>query len=261
MVIRDKQSLRRCVKQAVRRAGVTETMLRFDVAAGALGVEAAVAALPPHAGEGAPLSPDAAAVYAAIDALDLPVYDLTRAQEEAEGYEREAYLREVLDAMRARRVLVRVPVDRAGEAAFADDRLCPLLTVDGESAFAPGRFGVPYERAAQAIAASTPSGPAAGSKRSIVSTTIARRTACLTQRRSDCLSLMITKPHPSLRRAMCANASRLRATISSTRSMYCSMLAIFGARRIFSSLRRTTFEIPPAPSARTLVVSSMLSML
>ena len=152
MVIRDKQSLRRCVKQAVRRAMVVETMLRFDPAIGPLGADAAMAAMAPHAGQGAPFSPDAAAVYAALDALDLPVYDLTRAQEETEGYEREAYLREVLDAMRARRVLVRVPQDRAGEAAFADERLCPLLTVNGESAFVPGRFGIPYEQAARAAA-------------------------------------------------------------------------------------------------------------
>ena len=153
MVIRDRQSLRRCVKQAVRRAPVVETMLCFDPASGPLGVDAALATLPPHAGQGAPLSADVAAVYAAIDALDLPVYDLTRAQQEAEGYEREAYLRELLDVMRAQRVLVRVPMARAGETAFADERLCPLLAVDGESAFAPGRFGVPYERVAGDIAA------------------------------------------------------------------------------------------------------------
>ena len=38
MVISDKQALRRCVKQAVRRAEVVETMLDFDVLHAELGV-------------------------------------------------------------------------------------------------------------------------------------------------------------------------------------------------------------------------------
>ena len=149
MVIRDKQTLRRCVKQAVRRAPVVETQLRFDVAAGELGVDAASRAFKTD-GE-TPFSPDAAAMYAALDALDLPVYDLRRAQEEIETYERGAYLRELLDAMQAQRVLVRIPLERAGEAYFGDDRCEALLSVDGE-AFVPGRYGVNYERAAQEIA-------------------------------------------------------------------------------------------------------------
>ena len=148
MVIRDKQTLRRCVKQAVRRAPVVETQLRFDVTAGELGVDAASRAF--KADGGTPFSPDAAAMYAALDALDLPVYDLRRAQEEIETYERGAYLRELLDAMRAQRVLVRIPLERTGEAFFGDDRFEALLAVDGE-AFAPGRYGVNYERVAQEI--------------------------------------------------------------------------------------------------------------
>lgn len=149
MVIRDKQTLRRCVKQAVRRAQVVETQLRFDVMAGELGVDAASRAF--KAGDGTPFSPDAAAMYAALDALDLPVYDLRRAQEEIETYERGAYLRELLDAMNAERVFVRIPLERAGEAFFGDDRFEALLAVDGE-AFMPGRYGVNYERTAQVIA-------------------------------------------------------------------------------------------------------------
>ena len=40
MIIRDKQDLRRCVKQAVRRSEVVETRLDFDVQRGETGVGA-----------------------------------------------------------------------------------------------------------------------------------------------------------------------------------------------------------------------------
>ena len=40
MVISDKQTLRRCVKQAVRRAAVVETLLNFDAARGEMGIKA-----------------------------------------------------------------------------------------------------------------------------------------------------------------------------------------------------------------------------
>ncbi len=152
MVIRDKQALRRCVKQAARRAPVTETLLRFRPESGPLGVDAALAGLPRHRGAGAPLHPDTAAFYAALEALDLPSYDLARARAEAEGYERDAYLRALLDAMRAERAYVVVPLSRAQETAFPDARLAPLLAVD-DAAFEAGRYGVHYERDAQRIAA------------------------------------------------------------------------------------------------------------
>ena len=40
MIISDKQELRRCVKQIVRRASVCEASLDFDVNSGEVGVEA-----------------------------------------------------------------------------------------------------------------------------------------------------------------------------------------------------------------------------
>lgn len=162
MIISDKQELRRCVKQAVRRAQVCEAALDFDVHGGETGVSAMLelwarpAATPGEAlrratAEHTPFQTDAAATFAALDALHLPVSDPDRAQTMAEAYERPAYLREVLDAMRARCVLVRVPMARAGEAVFEDDRLEPLLAPDA-ALFAPGRYGVDYAGAARAIA-------------------------------------------------------------------------------------------------------------
>lgn len=165
MVISDKQELRRCVKQLVRRADVCEASLAFDMEKGDVGVEAmldtwARPALSPSeslartTADQSPFSPDAAAMFAALDAMDLPVRDLDRASNLQREYEREGYLREILDTMRAKCVLVHVPMDKAGEVRFIDERLEPLIDVD-DSVFACGRYGVNYAEAAQKIAEAT----------------------------------------------------------------------------------------------------------
>ncbi len=149
MMIGDKQELRRCLKQAVRRAQVTEERLDFDVAGGEVGVSAlmSAAALP---NRGTPFGEDGAAVYAALDALGLPARDLAGAQAIAGSYDRDAWLREVLDAMRAKRVCVLVSVENAGAATYSDDRLAPMIRADA-GCFPVGRYGVDYESAAQRI--------------------------------------------------------------------------------------------------------------
>ena len=163
MVIRDKQELKRCVKQAVRRAQVTETDFSFDVVSGSMGVSellqtwAAPAGAPNDAlrrasEQGTPFCEGAAAMFAALSALELPTHNLNNAQTIQESYDRPAYLREVLDAMRVRRVLVSVPADRAAETVFDDDRLASKLVLSAPSFFAPGRYGVDYQERAGEIA-------------------------------------------------------------------------------------------------------------
>ena len=136
MVISDKQELRRCVKQLVRRANVCEASLDFDVNRDEMGVQAMLdlwarpAALPSEAlarttAEQTPFSPDARAMFAALDAMDLPVKDLDRAEVMQKQYDRADYLRELLDTLRAKCVLVRVGVNQAGQTAFADERFEP----------------------------------------------------------------------------------------------------------------------------------------
>ena len=66
------------------------------------------------------------------------------------GYTREAYLREILDQMRAKRVFACVSIRDAQSAVFEDDRIAPLLTLP-EDFFAPGRYGVEYARRAEEI--------------------------------------------------------------------------------------------------------------
>ena len=162
MLISDKQELRRCVKQLVRRADVCEAALSFDVMQGELGVMpmmdcwTAPAATPSEAlrraaGEQTPFAQDAIATFAALDAMDLPVHDLDRAEKQQREYERTAYLRELLDTMRAKCVLVRIPLDKALQPQFPDERFEPLLCVD-RALFMPGRYGVDYAVAAQTIA-------------------------------------------------------------------------------------------------------------
>ena len=101
--------------------------------------------------EQTPFAADARAMFAALDALDLSVRDLDRAHTLQMQYERPAYLREVLDTMRAMCVLVRVNADDAAQTAFEDDRFEPLLSCAGEW-FVPGRYGVDYAGAAKRIA-------------------------------------------------------------------------------------------------------------
>lgn len=160
-MISDKQELRRCVKQLVRRADVCEAGLSFDVAHGEVGVSAmmdlwARQALTPGdalertTAEQTPFCEDAAATFAALDAMDLPVRDLNRAQILQREYERDAYIREVLDTMRAKCVMVHVPMDQAADVQFCDDRFEPLIDIDA-SLFVPGRYGVDYAAAAQRI--------------------------------------------------------------------------------------------------------------
>ncbi|MDD7176200.1 MAG: hypothetical protein PUH70_14180 [Clostridiales bacterium] len=149
MLISDKQELRRCVKQAVRRAQVSETMLCFDVQQGEMGVEPLMAVL--RQGQGTPFGEDGAAVYAALDALGLPIRDPAGAISMQQSYERNAWLREVLDVMRAQRVLVAVPLERAQEFLPSDDRLAALPVIDS-ACFVPGRYGIDYRAVAARIA-------------------------------------------------------------------------------------------------------------
>lgn len=161
-MISDKQELRRCVKNLVRRADVCEASLSFDVENGETGVSAlmdlwARQALTPGdalertAAEQTPFSLDAAATFAALDAMDLPVRDLNRAQILQREYERDAYIREVLDTMRAKCVLVHMPMDNAADVKNWDDRFEALLDID-KTLFVPGRYGVDYAAAAERIA-------------------------------------------------------------------------------------------------------------
>ncbi|MDO5378241.1 MAG: hypothetical protein Q4G52_07900 [Clostridia bacterium] len=150
MIIGDKQELRRCLKQAVRRAQVTEERLDFDVAGGEIGVDALMSAAA-FSGRNTPFGEDGAAVYAALNALELPAGDLAGARSMAGSFDRGAWLREVLDAMRAKRVLVPVSVERAEAAVYDDDRLSPMIRADA-SCFPVGRYGVDYESAARRMA-------------------------------------------------------------------------------------------------------------
>ena len=161
MMISDKQELRRCVKQLVRRADVCEAALDFDIAHGELGVMpmmdcwTTLSATPGEAlrydvSEQTPFAQDAVATFAALDAMDLPTHDLDRADALQREYERSAYLKELLDTMRAKCVLVRVPLDQVEQVQLADARFEPLL-VANQDLFAPGRYGVDYAGIAQTI--------------------------------------------------------------------------------------------------------------
>lgn len=158
MIIRDKQDLRKCVKQCIRRAEVTETALMFDAAHGECGVarmlgmsEGSLQEAFERLGVGSPLGERSAVLLAALSAMQLPVHDLDKADAIAKGYDRQAYLSCVLSGMRARRVLAEVSSAQAQDALMMDERFAPLLAADA-SLFEPGRYGVDYAAAARNLA-------------------------------------------------------------------------------------------------------------
>jgi len=161
MIIRDKQDLRKCVKQCVRRAQVIETDAVLTMIQDEFGVEANLKYWAPEADSlqesferasaGSPFGEKPFRLIAALDALQLPAHDLDKAEAIVKGYDRDAYLSGVLNAMRARKVLVRTTLSELEIRAFTDERFACMVAVD-DSAFAPGRYGVDYERVAQQIA-------------------------------------------------------------------------------------------------------------
>ena len=72
MVISDKQTLRRCVKQAVRRTEVVETLLYFDICNGEMGIKTLAETFSQSEGS-TPFQANAVAAYAAMEALDMPI--------------------------------------------------------------------------------------------------------------------------------------------------------------------------------------------
>jgi len=160
MIIRDKQDLRKCVKQSVRRAGIVEIGAWQGVLNGAYGITQWLgesydpsASLNEQFGrccEGSPFAGRPAELLAALDALNLPVHDLDKAQAILEGYDSAAYRSMALDALRARRVLVEADPGAVVDFYAGDGRIAPLLLIDN-TFFVPGRYGVGYEHCAQQI--------------------------------------------------------------------------------------------------------------
>lgn len=153
MVIRDKQDLRKCVKQCVRRAQVIETDVKAEAIWGEYGIAVNLGDQAFDANSlqetfeqssmGSPFARSQGALLAALEALQLPVHNLDKAETIISGYDRHGYLTAVLRAMRARKVLVRVPAGQMETVEMQDERISPMLAVD-ESLFVPGRYGVDY---------------------------------------------------------------------------------------------------------------------
>lgn len=161
MIIRDKQDLRKCVKQCVRRAQVIETCAFPLMLQEKYGVEANLGDCVQDAEtiqesfeqgcSGSPFSEQYADLFAALNALQLPVHDLDKAECIIGGYDRCSYMSAVLDAMRARKVFVHVNSGDFESPEYPDVRFAPTVMVD-DSMFVPGRYGVDYEEAARHIA-------------------------------------------------------------------------------------------------------------
>lgn len=161
MIIRDKQDLKKCVKQCVRRAQVIETKAASSVFLDDFGIaaylkncganEESLQELFESICASSPFDQKSFALLAALDALKLPAHDLDKAESLIHGYQHHEYISAVLSSMRARRVLVHTGKARDGMSRIEDERIACALTVD-KSLFIPGRYGIDYERAANEIA-------------------------------------------------------------------------------------------------------------
>lgn len=162
MIIRDKQDLRKCVKQCVRRAEVIDPSLRYEAFAGGYGIAnylnaSATESDSPNRSfqtpcEGSPFAKRPAALLAALDAMQLPVHDLSKAETIIQGFDPQTYFANTLDAMRAKQVLIEIPFGLSDAILPIDCRCVPVLSID-TSAFQPGRYGIDYAAIAQRIAA------------------------------------------------------------------------------------------------------------
>ena len=148
MILSDKQVLRRCVKQVVRHTEATDTVL-FNPMEDDIGLEPMLKMVP--GGErlrtertGTPISENAAVLYAAFNALGIPLNNFEEAEIQQRSYIREAWIREILDVMPAGRVFAVVPMNAATNPSDMDNRFIPLLRVE-ESQVSPGRYGLNLE--------------------------------------------------------------------------------------------------------------------
>ena len=140
MIIRDKQDLRKCVKQCVRRAPVIETHALHSVIQGEYGIDTYLSSWRTcdeslqetfeRVCDGSPLEQKAFSLIAALDALQLPAHDLDKAESIIRGYRCDEYLNAVLSALRAKRVLVKVNTDESAFLQNANERIVPIVEVE-----------------------------------------------------------------------------------------------------------------------------------
>ena len=141
MIIRDKQDLRKCVKQCVRRSDAIETKICFDPMSFSADRISFAA--------GHPLTGRSLMQYAALSAMNLPVHDPVKAEIMLHSSNAEEILQTALASMRAKKVYVRIPVQNDGWSC-ADERMIPVVTVSHDM-FTPGRFGIDYQEAARRL--------------------------------------------------------------------------------------------------------------
>ncbi|MBQ7487542.1 MAG: hypothetical protein IJT77_08635 [Clostridia bacterium] len=154
MILSDKQSLRKCVKQIVRHAEIVDIAV-FNPFEDDFGLSPMLGSFPGGAQLGradqpTPITEGAAALYAAFDAVGISLSSLEDADTLQKSYSREAWLREILDVMPAKRVFIEVPMNASRNPSDMDNRFLPVLRVDPEQVQV-GRYGISLENEAARI--------------------------------------------------------------------------------------------------------------
>lgn len=154
VIISDKQNLKRTVRQAVRYCQVYDCQAEWPPEQKAGPGTAYIEFLEqdPSIFTGpVPLqSGERMATLAAMKSLDLGGIPARQLRETLEPYSEEAWQRELLDAARIKRVLVKVPIEKAAQFEAHDGRISVMPEID-PSFFAFGRFGPDFNRCAEKL--------------------------------------------------------------------------------------------------------------
>ncbi|MBQ8092312.1 MAG: hypothetical protein IJ242_01875 [Clostridia bacterium] len=149
MILSDKQSLRKCVKMLVRHTETADIGC-FNPFLDDLGVIPMLGSFPggthlaANSDQGTPITDGAATLYAAFDALGISLTNLEEADAQQKRYSREAWIREILDVMPAKCILLEVPVNTEQSPADMDNRFVPVVRVEQEQ-IKIGRYGYNLE--------------------------------------------------------------------------------------------------------------------
>ena len=153
-MIEDKQSLKKCVKQAVRHCSVYEPEIDWLPERSHEPGETFLEFVGNHptiyAGSMPLMTEKELAVIAAMKAMGLWGLTVSELKEAIGSYTADAWFRELLDCTGIRCGLVRIPAESIFEVRLKDDRLLPMPVIR-PSFFSMGKYGSEYHKEADRL--------------------------------------------------------------------------------------------------------------
>lgn len=153
-MIEDKQSLKKCVRQAVRHCSVYETEIDWQPERSYTPGEVFLKFIEAHpticAGPMPLMAEKEMAIIVSMKAMGLWGLSIGELRDAIGSYSPDAWFRELLDRTGIQRGLVRIPAENILRIRLKDDRLVPM-TVIRPSFFSAGKYGVEYHKEADRL--------------------------------------------------------------------------------------------------------------